>query len=313
MHSGLTPRDQNMDACTPVISVRSIRLTRGDRGEDLQLRVSAPVTGGRLPVVLFSHGFGSSMDAYAPLTDHWAAHGFVVVQPTYPDAKRLGQTADDPSSVDIWRTRVSDATRAVDYLDEIARQVPGLSDRIDPTRLAAAGHSFGGQTTSMLLGARMVASGANENMADSRLACGILLASGGKGGDDLSAVGRQVTPYLDTDFGNMTTPTLVVAGDADRSPLSVRGPDWFYDPYHLSPGSKALLTLAGGEHMLGGISGYEVTETTDEDPHRVRLVQDVTLAYLKQRLLADADDWISLQADLAPGANPRGSLIVKDG
>ena len=284
------PRDQTMDAPVPVVSVRSIRLPSKDNGEDIQLRVSAPATGDGLPVVLFSHGFGSSMDGYAPLVDHWAARGFVVVQPNYLDARRLGLAEDDPRRPGIWRTRVADARRVIDHLDDIMRQAPGLSGRVEIAWLAAAGHSFGGQTTSMLLGARMVASGADEDMSDPRVVSGILFASGGKGGDDLSAIGRQVTPYLDTSFTHMVRPTLVVAGDADHSPLSVRGPDWFYDPYHLSPGSKALLTLSGGEHMLGGISGYDVTETTDENPGRVRLIQDVTLAYLRQQLLGDGGD-----------------------
>jgi dienelactone hydrolase len=312
MPSKWIPRDLTMDAPEPVVSVRSIRLASKDRGEDIQLRVSAPASGSGLPVVLFSHGFGSSMDGYAPLTDHWAAHGFVVVQPTYLDARRLGLAEDDPRRPDIWRTRVADAGQVIDALDEILRQVPGLTDRADITRLAAAGHSFGGQTTSMLLGARMVAAGEGEDLADPRIACGILLASGGQGGDDLSPLGKEITPYLDSSFATMPCPALIVAGDADQSPLTVRGPDWFYDPYYLSPGSKALLTISGGEHMLGGISGYAVAETTDENPDRVRLIQTVTLAYLQRHLLGIDRDWSALRHSLAPDKDPCGSLVVKD-
>ena len=39
----------------------------------------------------------------------------------------------------------------------------------------------------------------------------------------------------------MATPTLLVAGDKDDSPLSVRGPDRLADPHFLSPGEKSLL------------------------------------------------------------------------
>ena len=42
--------------------------------------------------------------------------------------------------------------------------------------------------------------------------------------------------------------------------------DWHADPYFLSPGPKSLLTLFGAEHGLSGISGYDVAETTDENP-----------------------------------------------
>lgn len=61
---------------------------------------------------------------------------------------------------------------------------------------------------------------------------------------------------LNLDFADMTTPTLVVAGDRDLSSrLTVRGAAWGTDPYFLSPGDKSLLTLFGAEHSLGEIPG----------------------------------------------------------
>jgi pimeloyl-ACP methyl ester carboxylesterase len=302
-------RDANMEAPTPVLSVRSLALPAAGRGEDLQLRLSAPVLGDGLPIIVFSHGFGSSMDGYAPLADYWAARGFVVIQPTHLDAKRLGLAQDDPRQPLIWRTRVDDIRRILDNLDAIEARAPDLKGRANNELVAAAGHSFGGQTTSMLLGARMLGDGGDgEDMSDPRIRAGILLASGGRGGSDLSPFALEKTPYLDSGFDHMTTPTLVVAGDADRSPLTVRGPDWFADPFHLSPGGQALLTLLGGEHMLGGISGYEVTETTDENPERVALVQRVTLAYLQKVLLNQAAAWSSLCEELATGVSTIGRI-----
>ena len=302
-------RDANMDAPVPVLSVRGIKLAAPGRGEDLQLRISAPVTGDDLPIVLFSHGYGSSMDGYAPLANYWAAHGFVVLQPTHLDARRLGLAQDDPRRPLIWRTRVEDMKRILDDLAPVTKSLAGLDGRVNHGLVAAAGHSFGGQTTSMLLGARMLGTdGEGEDMSDDRVKAGILLASGGRGGADLSDLGRRITPYLNSSFDHMTPPTLVVAGDADHSPLTTRGPDWFADAYRLSPGKKALLTLIGGEHMLGGISGYEVTETTDENPARVAVVQRVTLAYLRTALQGGIPAWgrreLGAAADFEEQAGP---------
>ena len=90
------------------ISVKPVVLPAPERGDDLQVRVSAPVTGTDLPVIVFAHGFGGSMTFYDPLVDHWTANGFVVVQPTFLDSASLAVTPDDPRYPDIWRIRVDD-------------------------------------------------------------------------------------------------------------------------------------------------------------------------------------------------------------
>ncbi|MEI9939023.1 MAG: chlorophyllase [Pseudomonadota bacterium] len=287
-----------------IVSVRPVTLPAPGRGLDLQLRVSAPVIGRELPIIVFSHGFGSSMDGYAPLVDYWAARGFVVIQPTHLDSRRLGLADDDPRRPEIWRFRVRDLTRALDQLDALEAAVPGLAGRVDRSRIALAGHSFGAQSSSLLLGARMVANGPGEDLRDDRIQAGLLLAAAGRGGDDLSAFAKEHLPYLNSSFEHLTTPTLVVAGDNDRSPLTVRGPDWFTDPYTLSPGAQGLLTLFGGEHLLGGISGYDAKETTDENPERVALVQRMTWAFLQSALNPGDVAWRDACAGL-PDAHGR--------
>jgi predicted alpha/beta-hydrolase family hydrolase len=113
---------------------------------------------------------------------------------------------------------------------------------------------------------------------------------------------------MSPDFTELETPTLVVAGDADQSPLSTRGPDWFTDAYTLSPGATALLTLTGGQHSLGGIHGYRSADTTDEDPARVELVAAASAAYLEQALGVDAAPWQQVQAELAAAPQPAGRI-----
>lgn len=281
------------DGAVPVISVSPVVLAAPGRGEDLQVRVSAPVTGGQLPIIVFAHGFGSSLDGYAPLVHFWAAHGFVVIQPTFLDSRTLGLSPDDPRKPLIWRFRVEDMKHILDQLDLIEDAVPTLKGRLDRSRIAAAGHSFGAQTTGMLLGTRMIGPDGSlgEDMSDPRIKVGVLLCAGGRGGEDLTPFAAEHLPYLNQSYAEMTTPTLVVAGDHDYSPLTVRGPDWFTDAYTLSPGAGWLVTLFGAEHMLGGISGYLVTETTDEDPERVAAVQQLTWAYLRSALYPKDPAW----------------------
>ncbi|MEU6729533.1 chlorophyllase [Nonomuraea wenchangensis] len=297
-------------AAARIVSVKPVVLPAPGRGDDLRVRVSAPASGRNLPVVVLSHGFGWSMDGYGPLADHWAAHGFVVVQPTHLDSRTLALPPDDPRTPLIWRWRVADLTHVLDRLDAVEAAVPGLAGRLDHDRIAVAGHSWGGQTASMLLGARVLdaAGRPGEDLSDRRVRAGVLLATPGSGGADLTPFAAEHFPFMNPDFTRMTTPALVVAGDQDRSALSVRGPDWFADPYRLSPGGKSLLTLFGAEHSLGGIVGPGAAETTDESPARVALIQRLTTAYLRTALDPGDPAW---PAACAAGPGPLGRIETR--
>ena len=306
-HSAAVP------AATPVYSLAPVSISAPGRSIDIELRVSAPVSGEKLPVILFAHGFGSSMDGYAPLVHYWASHGFVVLQPTFLDSRRLGIAQTDPRWDSIWKVRVQDMKRVLDELATVESSIPWLKGRVDHDRIAAVGHSWGGHTTSLLLGARRVLPDGtlDEVMSDPRIKAGVLLASAGRGGDSLSDFANEHLPYLDLNFDGLTIPSLVVAGDKDNSPLTTRGWEWFTDPYTLSPGANQLLTLVGGEHLLGGISGELVTETSDEDPNRVAIVQRISWAYLTSFLSGDEIPWQLAKKDLLENEPDHAMILSK--
>ncbi len=268
----------------------------------MHIRVSAPANGNDLPVILMAHGFAKSMRDYAPLVDYWTAHGFVVVQPTFLDSATLGLAPDDPGTPDIWKHRVADMQLVLDHLDQIEDTVPQLKGRIDRTRIAAVGHSCGGQTVGMLLGARVIGTDGTigEDMSDPRIKVGILLSTTDLGSEFLTPFASEHFAFMTPSFAEMITPALVFAGDKDDSPLSTRRPDWFTDVYKLSPGATALVTLFGGEHLVGGITGYGVRDTTDESPARVAAVQELSTAYLRSAFYNDDASWAdAMQAFLA--------------
>ncbi|MEJ7658478.1 MAG: alpha/beta fold hydrolase [Hymenobacter sp.] len=298
-----------------MVSVGPVVLTAPGRGTDLQVRVSAPASGSQLPVIVFAHGFGGSLYSYTPLVQYWAARGFVVLQPTFLDSRLLALAPDDPRQPTIWHQRVLDMKNVLDNLDQLEAAVPGLQGRVDHGRIAAVGHSYGGQTAGMLLGARVLGADGKpgEDLSDARVQVGVLLSAAGQGGADLKPFAAELFPFMNPSFAEMTTPTLVVAGDHDQSPLSSRGPDWFTDAYTLAPATpgNCLLTVFGGEHLLGGISGFLVTETTDEDPARVAAVQEFTWAYLQSAFNPGDDSWAAAQASLASAPDPQGKMECK--
>jgi dienelactone hydrolase len=309
----VTALDDVVGAGDPVVSVAPVTLSAPGRAVPLEVRVSAPATGGDLPVVVFSHGNGWNLDGYAPLTAFWASRGFVVVQPTHLDSRRNGFGFDHPVFPSIWTERIADLTRVLDQLDTVEAAVPGLVGRVDRDRIAATGHSWGGQTAQALLGARVVDEEGHvgDDMSDGRVTAGVLLAATGLGGDDLHPFAQANFPFMRPSFGELATPTLVVAGDHDQSKMSSRGPDWFTDAYTHGPGATDLLTLHGAEHSLGGIVGYEVAETTDEDPERVAVVQRMSTAYLRTALRVDGGAWPAARGALRRAADPIGHVDSK--
>ena len=304
---------------TPVITFSPVVLPVPGRIVDLTVKVSAPATGSDLPVILLSHGHGpsnfvSSLHGYGPLADFWAAHGFVVIQPTHLDSMTLGlRELDDPEAPVYWRSRVGDMRHILDHLDQIEAVVPGLEGRLDRSRIAAAGHSMGALTVGMLCGQRVTdpVDGAEVDLADARVKAGVVMAPAGRG-EDLGAFALEHYPILRTiTFANMTTPVFVIVGEKDWNPAFSTRRNWGADGYLLSPSPKSLLTLFEAEHSLGGVGAYDAAETSDENPERVAALRALAWAYLRTTLYPDDPAWADATAALSSMPNQLGKVESK--
>lgn len=310
-----------VDEAGMTISVSPVTLTTPGRARPLELRITGPAAGGSLPIVLLSHGHGPSSylpskDGYGPLVNFYAERGFVVIQPTHLNSRVGGLPVDAPGGPLFWRSRVEDMRLILDRLDEIEAQAVAFRGRLDHGRVAVVGHSMGGQTAGMLLGARLTdpkdPAAQDVNLLEPRIKAGVLLTAPGNGGDSLSEMAASNYSFFNPDFSHMTTRNLVVIGSDDASAhLTVRGPAWHADPYHGSPGSEALMTVLGAKHGLGGIAGYDARETDDEDPDRLELVLRMTWAYLRSALDEDDGAWTAARAALQTHAPAQARVELR--
>jgi predicted dienelactone hydrolase len=179
---------------------------------------------GRLPLVVYSHGFLSLPEEAAPLAEHLASHGYAVAAARFPlsswDAPG-GPTLHDLAS------QPGDVRFLIDTL--LARGVElGLPAPVDPARIAAIGLSLGGLTTTL--------AAFHPELRDPRLRAAISIAGPG-------------ALFSARFFETAPVPLLMVAATADAmidyeshaAPLLERAPH------------AALLTLAQGTHV--GFSG----------------------------------------------------------
>lgn len=292
-----------LPARTPLqtISIDPVILDAPFRPQPIEIRITVPTEGKDLPIVLLSHGDGPSLylpskDGYGPLASFLAGQGFVVIQPTHANSKVAGLPHDQPGAPLFWRMRINEMKHIIDKLDEIETATPLLAGRMDHNRIVAVGHSMGGQTVGMLLGARLTdpknTSDTDVNVIEPRIKAGVMLAPPGRGGDNLSEFARENFSELNPDYSHLTTPSLVIVGDADVNPfITVRGAEWYRAAFEDGPGVSHLLSLVGGQHGLGGIAGYDAKETGDEDPNRLAVVQRATSAFLYSHLYSDDPSW----------------------
>jgi len=304
-----------------IISVSPIVFQVPNRLVDLEVKVTAPVSGENLPVILLSHGHGasnflSSYRGYAPMVDYYAANGFVVIQPTHQDSKTLKLDPTGPEGPLFWKSRAEDMIYVYDHIEDILSAIPNLTERTDKTRVAAVGHSLGGNTVSMLAGMHVAdpVSGKIVNIEEPRIKAFVVMGAPGIGADAAAWVSEHYPILKSTDYSKMTRDVLVVAGDMDKSAIFSARDNWRMDAYHFSPAPKTLLTVFNSGHILGGVSGYDVLETDqtkDENPETVAFVNEMTAAYIRTKLFPENKAWENAVEALAKNQQPKGKIDAK--
>ncbi|MDE3069767.1 MAG: hypothetical protein KGJ43_03470 [Acidobacteriota bacterium] len=244
---------------------RSIRLAHGRRaarvlrtevrypaagpggGADLRAAPPQPL-GEPYPLVVFAHGFDSTPGVYRRLLLSWVRAGYVVAAPLFPlegagapGGPDRSDLVNEPRDVSEVITRLLAASRT-----------PGspLRGLIDPTRIAVAGQSDGGEVA--------LADAYSTRLRDTRIGAAVVMS-----GAEMSEIGGFA-------FHRGEPPLLAVQGTADTS----NEPHYTYEYFDSARRPKFLLRLLGAGHL---------PPYTFEQP-QLGLVERVTADFLQDFL-----------------------------
>jgi predicted dienelactone hydrolase len=223
------------------------------RKKELQVKITYPAAPGRYPVIVFSHGAGGSKDTDAPLTEYWASHGYVCLQPSHADSIALAREQGRRMTIfqllrtignDYagWTNRVRDVSFVIDSLQALQKNYPQLAQRIDASRIGVGGHSYGAWVSQVLGGAKVNLPSGETSLADRRVKAVLLLSPQGI---EPNGFGMKNEHSWD----ELRVPMMLMTGSLDKG-LGGQSPEWRAEPFRYAPpGNKYLVYFKGADHM----------------------------------------------------------------
>nr|WP_183569372.1 acetylhydrolase [Methylorubrum rhodinum] len=270
---------------------------------------SAAAPAGSVPLIVFSHGLGQSRTGYSYLGRHWAARGTASLHVQHVGSDRsvwAGNPFEVLDRVNVAADEREALARAADVsfaLDRILDANSAFAAFIDRSRLVAAGHSYGANTTLIVGGARVVRDGRTLDRRDPRFKVGIVVSAPPFYGErDLNAVLAAVTmPTF-----HVTATEDVIALPGRRSPVQDR-----LDVYAaVGTTRKALAVFQGGSHSI--FTDRALTGGVTLNPQVKQATAEGALAFLDLAFRGDpsplaswSETWRPILA-VAPTAYPVG-------
>ncbi len=278
--------------------MRDVQWTDADRKRNVPARLYLPKDANlKAPLVIFSHGIGGSREGYSYIGKYLAANGIAALHVQHVGSDRnlwfgnpiqmvgrLQEAAKEGEAID----RTKDMRFALDQV--LSDATLGL--RIDAQRIAAAGHSYGANTTMLLAGARVKRDGKTLDLSDPRIKAAVIISAPpfyGEG-DPAKIVGSIRMPSLH----------ITATGDEINIPgyySSAKDRVAVYEAVG-SQNGKMLAVFTGGSHSMFtdrlGTGGEAL------NPQVKKATRELMLAFLQKQLLGNPKPLATWPAQHAP-------------
>lgn len=136
------------------VETQFLSIADSDRNRVLPTDIYAPTGVETAPLVVVSHGLAGDRRGFISLYEHLASHGYIVAALDHPGSNTdqllslLRGTEREIAKPTEFTERPADVSHVI---DELLR----TDSRIDPNKIGAIGHSFGGYTALALAGAQL--------------------------------------------------------------------------------------------------------------------------------------------------------------
>ena len=288
------------------------------RERNLPLKIRVPDGDARVPLVIFSHGLGGSREGGKAWGEHWSANGYLVIHVQHPGSdESLWKGAGDGApkqrlargaTPEQLLGRVDDVRFVIDELTRLQAKsdATAWAKRVDLSRIAMTGHSFGARTTMALAGERFP--GPIKSVADGRITAFIAFSPTVQGA-------KKSWPER---YGAMNKPFLSVTGTLDGDVMGTgsnpKNRAAVFDAQ--TEGDKYRVIFADGDHSvfngggvreaawLNGITGENLEATSAATAKLIHeKTSAITLKYLDAYLKGDAAAklWLAYDASKALG------------
>jgi dienelactone hydrolase len=287
-----------------------VLLKRGEffdsaRGRAIPFKLYYPSGEGlplRMPVIVWSHGYGGNRDGAGFLSRYVASHGYIIIHLTHAGSDsslwegKPGHPWDVLRKSPITRAmtveRFQDVPAVLNQLPEWAAENPDVGALMDLATMGMSGHSFGAMTTQAMAGENFpgdddAPAGELVSYKDARFKAAIAYSP--------VPIRKLVAETPEKHFyGPISLPIFYMTGTNDDSPLEGFTYDRRVVVYdYTGTAEKYLLILKDGDHMVYNGTRGKLEANPLREPHE-DFIKIMSLAFWEAYLKNDvaALEWL---------------------